>query len=432
MNNIKALILAGGIGKRFWPLSTHKSLISFLGKTRLGDTLEKLKAVDITDVIIVTPANIKDFAHIEQPGMDITIVEQSSAGGMADAVIHTKDAIGSSPLLILTASDVINTSLFEQLKKDSRETILIGAKKLDTYFNGGYLKFEGNRLVGIIEKPGVESRPSRLVNLVFHYFPDSSQFIQTLEQTKSSTDDAYERALTKVLEKSDAHVLTHDGYWQPMKYPWHVLDVMDYFLNKKCTAHRGKNVEIKSNVVIEGPVHIEDNVRIFENTKIVGPCYIGGGAIIGNNNIIRHSHIGSGCITGFNTDITRSYVGDGCWFHSNYIGDSVLESNVNIGAGSVLANLRLDEGDIWSVIRGERVNTKRNKLGAVIGHDVGIGVNTSIMPGIKIGKHSCIGAGMVIDKDIPDESFVIGKTTLKIQQNTQRISTLRSEFKKKI
>ena len=207
---------------------------------------------------------------------------------------------------------------------------------------------------------------------------------------------------------------------------------MDYFLSKKCISHQGRNVEIKSNVVIEGAVYIEDNVRIFENTKIVGPCYIGRNTIIGNNNIIRHSHIGSGCVTGFNTDITRSYIGDNCWFHSNYIGDSVLEDNVSLGAGSVLANLRLDEGDIYSLVKGEKMNTKRNKLGTIIGRDVRIGVNTSIMPGVKIGKHSFICAGMIVDKDVPDDSFCVAESKYFLKHNTHIESSSRDAFKKRL
>lgn len=430
MKNVKAVVLAGGIGKRFWPLS-HKATVPFLGKPLLTYNLEMLKQIGIGDVVIVAPQG--ELEHFRMEGMNLSLVTQPSALGMGDAVFRVKEAVGTSPCLIMNAADIADEALYQSIKNAIQEdSMFVVGKKVSDYFDGGYLKLDGNRLMEVIEKPGKGNTPSNLINLVFHYFPHPSVFFEALEQTKSDGDDVYERALSRVLGATDARVIVYDGYWQPVKYPWHVLDIMDYFLNKKCTAHRGNNIEIRSNVVIEGLVDIEDNVRIFENTKIVGPCYIGHGAIIGNNNIIRHSHIGSGCVTGFNTDITRSYVGDGCWFHSNYIGDSVLEGNVNMGSGSVLANLRLDEGNIWSVIRGERVNTKRNKLGAVIGAGVGIGVNTSIMPGIKIGKHSWIGAGVVIDKDIPDESFVMGKTSLEIQQNTQRISTLRSEFKKKI
>ena len=190
---------------------------------------------------------------------------------------------------------------------------------------------------------------------------------------------------------------------------------------------------LKRNIVIlEGPVRIGNNVKVFENTKIVGPTYIGDNTIIGSNNIIRESMIGQHCVTGFNTDIARSYIGDNCWFHSNYIGDSVLEGNVGVGAGTVLANFRLDEGEIQSSIVGNRVNTNRNKLGAMIARDVRIGVNTSIMPGVKIGTNSLIGAGLVIDQDVPEHSFCMGKQPFEIKKNTRKVTSQRAAYKAKL
>ena len=66
-----------------------------------------------------------------------------------------------------------------------------------------------------------------------------------------------------------------------------------------------------------------------------------------------------------------------------------------MGAGAALANLRLDDGVIQS--------SGKNKLGVMIGMHVRIGVNASIMPGIKIGKGSFVGSGVVLDRDLPEE-----------------------------
>ncbi len=431
--DVVAVMLAGGIGKRFWPFSIHKSMVPFLGTSLLEHNLEMLKKIGLTRVVVVVPKNEVELSEIRSEGMDITIVIQSDANGMGDAVLQAKKLIETSSCLIMNATDVVEDSLFESMKKAMQEDeMFVVGKKVTEYFDGGYLKLEKDRLVEIIEKPGKGNEPSKLINLVFHYFPDPLIFFDAIARTKSDKDDVYEQALSKILTQVTARVISYDGYWQPLKYPWQVLNIMEHLLMTTCTSHRGKNVEIKSHVVIEGPVYIEDNVRIFENTKIVGPCYIGRDSIIGNNNIIRHSHIGSGCVTGFNTDITRSYIGDACWFHSNYIGDSVLEGNVSMGAGSVLANLRLDEGDIYSVVKGEKLNTKRNKLGAIIGRDVRIGVNTSIMPGVKIGKHSFICAGMIVDKDVPDDSFCVAESKYSVKHNTHTKSPSRDAFKKRL
>lgn len=429
--NVTALVLSGGIGKRFWPLTFHKSMVPFLGKSLLEHNLEMIKKMGITQCIVVLP-NGESFSP-QMNGMDIKIVKQSDAKGMGDAVLAARNFIGTSPCFVMNGEDVVEDELARDMQNAlERDEAFVVGKKVTDYFDGGYLKLSGDRLVEIIEKPGKGNEPSDLINLVFHYFPNPSLFFDALKKTTSDRDDVYERALSAVATQIEMKVIPYEGFWQPVKYPWHVLNIMEYFLNNTCTDFRGKNVEIKSHVVIEGPVYIEDNVSIFENTKIVGPCYIGKDTIIGNNNIIRHSQIGAGCVTGFNTDITRSYVGDTCWFHSNYVGDSVLEGNVSLGSGTVLANLRLDEGNIWSEVAGKRMNTGRNKLGALIGSDVRIGVNTSVMPGVKIGNHSFICAGIVLDKDVPDNSFCLAESKYSIKPNTHGQLRNRDEFKAKL
>lgn len=402
-NDCVAIVLAGGEGKRFWPLQTSKSMFPFCGIPLLVHNLIRLKKTGITDVIVVIhPQDKEALSTLTVPGLSIRTVVQPKPNGMAGAVLSAVPELQHMPCFIMNAEDLVDEKLYEQLLNHigGNHIALVG-RKVNKYFPTGYYVLNGTNVVGVVEKPGEGKEPSDLAKVVFDYFPDSNRFVELLRTIKSEQDDVYEKALNELLKDGKAKILSYDGYWYPTKYPWHVLDITDQLL-LDVSEFRGKNVEIKNNVVIEGPVYLGDNVKIFENTKIVGPCYIGANTIIGNNNMIRHSHIGSGCVTGFNTDITRSYIGDNCWFHSNYIGDSVLEEDISMGSGTVLANLRLDRGEISSVVGENRVNTKRTKLGVLIGKNVRIGVNTSVMPGVKIGSDSMIGAGLVVNKDIPD------------------------------
>ncbi|MEK7543815.1 MAG: sugar phosphate nucleotidyltransferase [Patescibacteria group bacterium] len=428
-----AVILAGGEGKRYWPIQTSKSMIPFLGESFLIHNLNRLKLTGITDVIVVIhPQDKETYSHLSASGLTIRTVEQPAPNGMAGGVLAAAPLLEGKPCFIMNATDLVEEKVYEELKGQiGGESIVLVGIKMKQYFPMGYFVMREQNVVGVVEKPGEGKEPSDFGNLVFHYFPDSDRFVELLRTTKSEQDDIYEKALNELLKDGTAEVVPYEGYWYPTKYPWHMLDIMDQLL-KEVSDFRGKNVEIKKNVVIEGPVYLGDNVKIFENTKIVGPCYIGDNTVIGNNNIIRHSQIGSGCVTGFNTDITRSYIGDNCWFHSNYVGDSVLEGDISMGSGNVLANLRLDEGDICSIVKGERVNAKRTKLGAIIGRHVRIGVNTSIMPGVKIGSNSMVGAGLIVDRDIPDGSFVTGGTSIAVTNNSRTIAPTRDSFKKKL
>lgn len=433
--DIIAIVLAGGVGKRFWPIKTYKSMVSFLGKPLLQHNIERLCEAGFKNIVVI--ANKEDKLLVENihvSSCQLTVVVQTQPRGMADALLSARKYINNKPCLVINAEDVVDQSLYNAIAGEVlRNTSFVVGKKVREYQDLGYIRYSKDTLVEIVEKPGKGNEPSDLVNLVFHFFPDISVFLTIVEQAASDKDDVYEKALSIYAKNAFTRIISYEGPWYPLKYPWQTLDIMGYLMQTKLKNHRGKHIDIRSNVLIDGPVYIDDSVKIFENTKIVGPCFIGKGTIIGSNNIIRASHIGPECVTGFNTDITRSYVGDGCWFHSNYVGDSVLEGNVSMGAGTVLANLRLDEGEIYSVVRNEKLNTRRTKLGAIIGRNVRMGVNTSIMPGVKIGSNSLVGAGIIADHDIPDQSFCAGTTHVTIIPNTFHNASLsRDELKKSL
>jgi bifunctional UDP-N-acetylglucosamine pyrophosphorylase/glucosamine-1-phosphate N-acetyltransferase len=58
------------------------------------------------------------------------------------------------------------------------------------------------------------------------------------------------------------------------------------------------------------------------------------------------------------------------------------------------------------------VDSGRRKLGVIVGDDVKIGINASLMPGVKIGSRSWIGPGVVLEKDVPTGTIVVLKQQL--------------------
>jgi len=105
-----------------------------------------------------------------------------------------------------------------------------------------------------------------------------------------------------------------------------------------------------------------------------------------------------------------------------------------MGAGTVLANFKLNENNIFSEINRVRVDTGRMKLGAIVGKGVRIGINCSIMPGVKIGKNSTIGAAVLLNQDIADNKRV-NHEPLKyvITENKKQVSeNFRNQTIKKI
>jgi bifunctional UDP-N-acetylglucosamine pyrophosphorylase/glucosamine-1-phosphate N-acetyltransferase len=92
--------------------------------------------------------------------------------------------------------------------------------------------------------------------------------------------------------------------------------------------------------------------------------------------------------------------------HNNYVGDSIIGQGCNLGAGTKIANLRLDGKNINVILRGERMNTGRRKLGVIMGDDSKTGINSSIDPGTIIGESSFIGPNALAKGNIAPKSRI--------------------------
>jgi len=96
--------------------------------------------------------------------------------------------------------------------------------------------------------------------------------------------------------------------------------------------------------------------------------------------------------------------------HLSYVGDSIIGENCNLGAGTLTANIRFDKRHIGVNIKGERIDSGRRKLGALIGDEVQTGVNVSLMPGVKIGPGAWIAPGMTLHEDVSAGTFISSPT----------------------
>ena len=436
---MKVIFLAGGISQRMWPVSQDKNLVEFLGKTLIYHTLETVKKAGVSEIVIV--GNKNNFASLKKIGKDLglktqVVIQGKNLPGQGGAILSAKKYL-KGPVLICNANDIFDVSLykdiFKRIKNSKFDIQLIGYKVKD-YFPGGYLKVKNGQVLAIVEKPKPNKIPSNLVRIVVDFFAKSEELVKVLESLKTDPDKWNEKAIDKMIKTGKrVSYLPYSRTWKFLKYPWHILDLTEYFLDKVAKRKISKSAKIAKTAVVDGEVIISDNVRVLEGAVIRGPAYIGKGAIIGNNALVRQSIVGEDTVVGFSSEVTRSYVGKNCWFHTNYIGDSVISDNVSFGSGAITANLRLDEEEIYSKIEESKINTQRNKLGAIIGEGSRIGVNAMIMPGIKIGKNSFVGPGVVLGKDLEDGSFCQLLQEYQITKNRVDITVkTREKFRKKL
>lgn len=169
-------------------------------------------------------------------------------------------------------------------------------------------------------------------------------------------------------------------------------------------------VEISEPIVLEPLDIFLDKGTVLEPSAIIkGPALIGRGCEIRQGAYLRGNMVvGDQCVIGHNTEIKNSilmnHVEAG---HFNYIGDSIIGSYVNLGAGSRLANLEFrspaDKRElkfprIIMEVEGEEVDTGRSKLGAVLGDYVEVGCNAVLSPAVLIGKESLVYPNFTVPK----------------------------------
>jgi len=432
---VKALLLLAGQSKRFWPL-TEKSLFPLCGKTLLEIQVENLRAAGISEITVVGGSHNVEQAKSLCP--DLHVIEQEDLSfGMRGALLSALPSI-KEPVMIVGGNDVVEPqaykALVEEAQKEGTDGALL-AKRMPTYFPGGYLQLQGERISSIVEKPGAGKEPSDLVTIVAHVHNNPAELLTELERTKPTRDDGYEQALAALFKTKTYHAVPYEGPWLPVKYPWHLLPLLSFLLSKITKPLIHPRAQIHPTAVIEGNVVIEEGVRVFAHAAIVGPCIIGARSIVANNALVRGASIGEDCVVGYSTEIKSSILASHVWTHMTYIGDSVIGSNVSFGGGSLTGNLRLDEGEISSVVGEEKIPTGLQKFGCIIGDDCRLGIHTVINPGIKIGKGTFISSGGRVDKDIPEWSYVSmkgGEMTIRENREVVPPAHKRETFRKKI
>ena len=86
--------------------------------------------------------------------------------------------------------------------------------------------------------------------------------------------------------------------------------------------------------------------------------------------------------------------------HLSYVGDSVLGTGVNFGAGTTTSNFRHDGKNHRTAVDGVLIDTGRRKFGAIIGDGVHTGIHTSIYPGRQLWPGTTTLPGEIVRKDI--------------------------------
>ncbi|MBI5230382.1 MAG: hypothetical protein HY981_03740 [Candidatus Magasanikbacteria bacterium] len=188
----------------------------------------------------------------------------------------------------------------------------------------------------------------------------------------------------------DVSLSAHKELVENVQEPWEIVPRLKEYIARMIQAcNHGRCV---------GNTYIEEQVQIGEGTVVEHGACVLGPTIIGKNCIIRagayiraFSLIEDRCVIGHASEIKNSWLMQSAHAaHFNYVGDSVIGRKVNLAAGALCANVRLDPHTVSIKYNGERIDTGLKKFGALVGDYSKIGCNVILNPGTIIGKNSKI------------------------------------------
>jgi len=299
--------------------------------------------------------------------------------------------------MVINGDVIISRADIKRLMRSRYNTM--GVIEVEDPRGLGIVKLAGDKVAGIYEK--VKDPPTMLANTGLYLF--TPEVFAAIEQTEKSPRGEYEitDSLKILMAKKTGLRYIEIKSWVDLSYPWDLLRANEAMMPGMKTANLG---QVENNVMIKGAVSIGKNTVVKSGSYIEGPVIIGEDCRIGPNCYIRPATaIGNDCHIGAAVEVKNSVIMNGTDVpHLNYIGDSVIGEGCNFGAGTKIANLRLDKKDIS--VNG--INTRRRKLGAIIGDNVQTGINASINVGAVIGSNTFIGPGAVVTGNVLPDSKI--------------------------
>lgn len=169
-------------------------------------------------------------------------------------------------------------------------------------------------------------------------------------------------------------------------------------------AFRGGTLLEGASIILAGAYIADARIRIGSNTVIEPAAFVKGPVVIGSNSEVRRGAyvrgnciVGDNCVVGHTTEIKGSIMMDRAKAgHFAYIGDSILGNEVNLGAGTKLANLKMIPGTVSVRSGKELIDTGRRKIGAILGDRTETGCNSVTSPGTLMGPRSIVYPGVAV------------------------------------
>jgi bifunctional UDP-N-acetylglucosamine pyrophosphorylase/glucosamine-1-phosphate N-acetyltransferase len=421
--NLAAVVLAAGLGTRMRS-DIPKHLHPLLGR-RLADwVVEAARGLAPNPLVVVTSPDARDAFD----GVAVAVQEEPRGTGDAAAAARASlDGFDGDVLVVTGDAATITTDLLAALlethRSEAAAATVLSFELPEPGAYGRIVRDAGGALQAIVEARDASDDELKIreVNSSIYVF-DAAKLWPALERLKpeNAQGELYLTDTVRDFVAAGERVAVHtaedrvevEGVNTRVELAAAAAVLRDRINREHMLA--GATIVDPATSWIDPTVELEADCTIHPFTVLRGQSRVARGAEVGPHVVAVDAEIGPRALVGpfcylrpgtvleadakagAFVEIKNSRVGKGAKVpHQSYIGDADIGEGTNIGAGNITANYPHEAG--------------RPKGRTTIGRNVRTGVHDAFVAPVEIGDDAWIGAGSVIDKDVPPESLAVAR-----------------------
>ncbi|WP_051453563.1 sugar phosphate nucleotidyltransferase [Hippea sp. KM1] len=378
MQEMKAVVMAGGFGTRMQPLthSIPKPMLPVVNRPMMEYVIRALASVGITDIVVLLyfkPDVIRDyFKDGSKWHVNIHYVLPDGDYGTAGAVKQAREFL-DTPFIVMSGDVVSDFDLrgMVEFHKSRDSKITIGLTSVDNPLQFGVvIADEDGKIERFVEKPSWGEVISDTINTgIYVIEPEILDYIPS----KSAFDFAKNLFPLLMREGVDIMGYNFDGYWRDVGNPDSYRFVhRDIFSKKLNFPFLFEQIPQKEGVLyIDGDVELEDGVRILETAVLADGVKVGKGSLLSNVAVGKNTRIGPDCV----------------------IRNSIIWDNVEIDRGVFLDNAVVCNG----VVVGKNVVAK---AGVILSEGCEVGPFSVFEQDVVVWPDKKIDAASIVNNNV--------------------------------
>jgi bifunctional UDP-N-acetylglucosamine pyrophosphorylase/glucosamine-1-phosphate N-acetyltransferase len=421
MKPLSVIILAAGSGTRM-KSDLPKVLHPICGRPMIGYALDLAASAGVKHpIVILGEAADQITPHLPK---DVKVVIQSKPLGTGNAVLLAKRAVGSlsgDTLILYADTPLLRRTTIQRLieshNRANATCTLLTTHLADPTGYGRILREAAGEVVGIAEETDATT-PQRAIREI-NVGPICVK-AQLLFEALANVQPSQAKKETYLTQAVNRLAKQPGTKFQVVR-----LEMAAEGLGVNSQQDLAKATAVVRQRIIEGHLtngvtivdpqmtYIDQGVSIGHDTVIYPGTVIESGVSIGRRCAIGpFARLRSGVALGDEVrvgnfvELVRTKVSPRVRInHVTYLGDTTVEEDVNIGAGTITANY---DGT--------------NKLPTIIGRGAFIGCDTVLVAPVKIGSGAVTGAGSVVPTghDVAARSVVVGVPAKVLEKKVEK------------